>query len=118
MAQRSGDLWALAVVNRKVVLADWLFTTPAVIIRPVTGIWMAHLAGLPLETPWLAASLGLYLLVGACLLPVVWLQLRMHALVRDAPATASPRIGVSAASNGSGSRSAGRRSSASLASSI
>jgi uncharacterized membrane protein len=68
-------------------LADWLFTTPAVIIQPVTGVWMAHLAGLPLEMPWLAASLDLYVLVGACWLPVVWLQLRMHTLVRDALAT-------------------------------
>jgi uncharacterized membrane protein len=89
MAQRSGDLRALTVVNRNVVLADWLFTTPAVIVQPVTGIWMARLAGLPLDTPWLAASLGLYVLVGACWLPVVWLQLRMHALVRDALATGS-----------------------------
>jgi uncharacterized membrane protein len=84
MAQRTGDLRALAVVNRNVVLADWLFTTPAVIVQPVTGAWMAHLAGWPLTTPWLAASLALYVLVGACWLPVVWLQLRMHALVREA----------------------------------
>ncbi len=84
MAQSSGDLNAIAVANRNVVLADWLFTTPAVIVQPATGFWMAHLAGIPIETPWLAASLALYVMVGACWLPVVWLQLRMHAMARDA----------------------------------
>lgn len=29
MAQRSGDLRAIVVVSRNVVLADWLFTAPA-----------------------------------------------------------------------------------------
>lgn len=84
MAQRADDLRALTVVNRNVVLADWLFTTPAVIVQPVTGIWMAHLASFPLDTPWLATSLALYVFVGACWLPVVWLQVRMHAMVRQA----------------------------------
>jgi uncharacterized membrane protein len=86
MAQRTGDLRALAVVNRNVVLADWLFTTPAVIVQPITGFWMAHLAGLPLGTPWLAVSLALYILVGVCWLPVVWLQIRMYVMVRQAAA--------------------------------
>ncbi len=34
--------------------------------------------------PWLTASLALYVMVGACRLPVVWLQRRMHAAARDA----------------------------------
>ena len=47
---------------------------------------MAHMAGWPLTTPWLALSLGLYLLAGACWLPVVWLQMRMAAMARGADA--------------------------------
>src|SRR3954452_9981662 len=42
----SGDVRAIAVANRNVVLADWLFTTPAVIVQPVTGIWLAVEGGL------------------------------------------------------------------------
>lgn len=81
MANRSGDLAARRVVNRNVVLADWLFTTPAVIVQPVTGVWLAGIAGIPLTTSWLLAAILLYLLVGACWLPVVWIQLRMRRMV-------------------------------------
>jgi uncharacterized membrane protein len=42
------------------------------------------MAGWPLSTPWLALSLGLYLLAGACWLPVVWLQMRMAAMAQGA----------------------------------
>jgi len=41
---------------------------------------MAHLAHIPVTTGWLALALGLYLLVGMCWLPVVWLQIQMHGL--------------------------------------
>src|SRR4051812_22533075 len=84
MAQRSRDLRAITVVNRQVVWADWLFTAPAVIVQPVTGFWLAHLEGVPLTTGWLALAIALYILVGACWLPVVWLQIRMHRMARAA----------------------------------
>ncbi len=76
-ANRCASLEARAVVARLVVRADWWFTTPAVIVQPLSGAWLAHTAGWPLGTPWLAASLALYLLAGACWLPVLVLQLRM-----------------------------------------
>jgi uncharacterized membrane protein len=84
MAQRSHDLRAITVVSRDVVLADWLFTTPAVVVQPVTGVWMAGQAGYPMTTGWLAAALVLYVIVGACWLPVVWLQVKMHRLAASA----------------------------------
>lgn len=87
MANRSGDLAATAVVNRNVVLADWLFTTPAVIVQPVTGVWLAQVAGHPLTSSWLVVSILLYVLVGACWLPVVWLQVRMRKMAEQALAT-------------------------------
>lgn len=74
---RSGNVAAIAVTNRLVVLADWLFTTPTVIVQPFTGYWMLRLAGWSLNTPWIIAGTALYLLAGACWLPVVWLQIRM-----------------------------------------
>ncbi|RYX97996.1 MAG: DUF2269 domain-containing protein [Comamonadaceae bacterium] len=81
---RTRDVAAQAVVARLVVRADWWFTTPAVVIQPLTGFAMAHLAGLPLSTPWIAVSVVLYALAGACWLPVVWLQIRMAAMAGDA----------------------------------
>jgi uncharacterized membrane protein len=89
-ANRSGNVQAIAVVTRWVAKADWWFTTPAVIIQPLSGFWMMHLAGFPLTANWVAWSLALYALAGACWLPVVWLQLRM----RDMAATAAAGDGA------------------------
>ncbi|GAO53229.1 DUF2269 domain-containing protein [Novosphingobium sp. MD-1] len=85
MANRSGVLAARRVVNRNVELADWLFTTPAVVVQPVTGVWLAHLAGFPLTTPWLIAAIMLYILVGACWLPVVAIQMAMRRIAEATP---------------------------------
>ena len=84
MADRSRNLAHMAVVNRHVVLADWIFTTPTVIFQLISGVIMAYWVGLPLSTPWIAISLVLYALAGACWLPVVWLQIRMAALADTA----------------------------------
>ena len=84
---RSQDLAAQAVVSRLVVRADWWFTTPTVLLQPATGLLMAHLAGLPLSTPWLALSIALYVFAGLCWLPVLWLQIRMAAMAQQAMQT-------------------------------
>ena len=79
-APRRGDARGIALVARNVVTADWVFTTPTVILQPVSGIALALLYGWPLSTFWIWTSLLLYVLIGACWLPVVWLQLRMRDL--------------------------------------
>ena len=90
LADRSGNLAHIAVVNRHVVLADWIFTTPTVIFQPISGLWMVTLLGLPLATPWIAISLTLYVLAGLCWLPVVWLQIRMRKLADAALIAQTP----------------------------
>ncbi len=80
MADRSRNMEHIAVTNRHVVLADWLFTTPTVIFQPISGVWLAMLAGIPLSTFWISTSLALYVLAGVCWVPVVWLQIRMSKL--------------------------------------
>lgn len=87
---RSGSVAAQAVVSRLVVRADWWFTSPAVVVQPLTGLALAHLAGWPLSTPWLALSIVLYLVAGLCWLPVVWLQIRMSRLASQAFAAGQP----------------------------
>lgn len=87
---RSGNLQAQVVVNRLVVRADTWFTTPAAIFQPVSGMALAHLAGWPLTAPWLAASIVLFALAGACWLPVLWLQWRMSRMAAEAVAHATP----------------------------
>ncbi len=79
-ADRSGNLQAIAHTNRIVVIADWTFTTPTIIIQPITGIWLLSILGIPLNQGWVIATFALYCLAGACWLPVVWLQIRMREL--------------------------------------
>ncbi len=84
-ANRSASLAAQAVVCRLVVRADLWFTTPAIIVQPISGLWLAHAAGWPLlQTPWLVCATLLYCFAGACWLPVVWLQIRMARLANEA----------------------------------
>jgi len=87
---RTGVIPAIAETNRLVVIADWLFTTPTVFIQPITGFLMLHYAGWPLDTPWLVAAIILFIIAGACWLPVVWLQIRMRDLSREALAKNLP----------------------------
>jgi uncharacterized membrane protein len=82
LAFRTRDPRVVASVGRSVVLADWLFTAPAVVIQPITGVWMALLAGWPLLSGGLAWSIALYVLVGACWLPVVWLQIELRRMAK------------------------------------
>ena len=81
---RTRNVAAQAVVTRLVVRADWWLTTPTVVLQPATGLLLVHLAGWPLTTPWLLLSAGLFVLAGACWLPVVWLQIRMTAMAQAA----------------------------------
>ena len=84
LADRNGNIQHIAITNKHVVLADYLFTTPTIIIQPLTGLWMAHLAQIPLTTPWIAISLGLYIFAGLCWLPVVYLQIKMQKMAEQA----------------------------------
>lgn len=89
MAHRSGNVPTIAAVSRLVVLADWCFTAPAVVVQIASGLRLARMAGFPLDSPWLLASIGLFVFVGACWLPVVWLQIRARDLASDAARTGS-----------------------------
>ncbi|GAA0710511.1 DUF2269 domain-containing protein [Dokdonella soli] len=77
---RSGDIAAIARVARLTVRADWLFTAPAVIVQPLSGFAMLHLAGFDWRLPWIRLAMLLYLVAGACWIPVVFLQRRARDL--------------------------------------
>lgn len=78
------DAKIAAAVGKNAIIADWLFTATTVVIQPVTGFYLVYLANIPLTTCWILWSTGLYLLAGACWLPVVWLQIRMHRIAAAA----------------------------------
>jgi uncharacterized membrane protein len=90
LAFRTNDPRVVAAVGRSVVLADWLFTAPAVVIQPITGVAMAVLASAPLTQGWLALSIALYVLVGLCWLPVVWLQIQLRRMAQASLESGNP----------------------------
>ena len=84
VTNRSGNVQAISVVSQWVVRADWWFTTPSIIFQPISGLLMAHWLGYPYTSYWLVLSMVLYLVAGACWLPVVWLQLKMRDMAQIA----------------------------------
>jgi uncharacterized membrane protein len=84
LTDRSGDIHAIVVTNRLVVIADWLITTPTVLIQPISGLWLLHLMDISLNQGWVILTIILYVLAGICWLPVVWLQIQMRDMAQEA----------------------------------
>jgi len=90
MAQRTGRADIVAHVAGTVVIADTIFTATAVIVQPITGVLLAQAIGWPLSEGWIVLSLLLYVLTGLFWLPVVWIQIRIRNLARQAAAENAP----------------------------
>ena len=90
MAHRSRDAATIAATARIVVIADALFTVAAVILLPVSGAGMALLVGFSLFHWWIVATIVLYVLVGLCWLPAVWIQIRLRNLAAAASRDGTP----------------------------
>jgi uncharacterized membrane protein len=90
LAHRTGDARVVAGVARIVVIADLLFTATAVVLQPITGVALAHVAGYSLFDSWIVVSVALYLFVGLCWLPVLMFQKRMRDLAIAALHSAGP----------------------------
>jgi len=90
ISNRTQDPALIANVAGIVVLADTLFTATAAVLQPITGYFLARSAGWPLLEGWVALSLGLYGVVGAFWLPVVWIQIRLRDLARAARDAGDP----------------------------
>jgi uncharacterized membrane protein len=84
MAVRTRKPELVAHVAGTVVMADLVFTATAVIAQPVTGLLLARAVGWSLTEGWIALSVALYVITGMFWLPVVWIQLRLRDLAREA----------------------------------
>jgi uncharacterized membrane protein len=78
---RTGLAQERAFAARMTVKADFLFTLPSVIVQPMSGAWLVWHAGFLWNDYWLVLTYGLYLLAGACWVPVVIIQIRMKAML-------------------------------------
>lgn len=72
---------AMMVTTQTVVVADWIFTTPAVVIQLATGLWLTSNLNIALDSPWFIAVISLYAVIGLCWIPVVWIQVRIKNMI-------------------------------------
>jgi uncharacterized membrane protein len=82
MANRSKEVPSIYFATRTVVIADFLFTSPAAVVQLLTGLWLLRLTGYSLSDSWVKWGLALYFFAGACWLPVVWMQVEMRDMAR------------------------------------
>ena len=89
-AVRSRSVSAIAAVAKIVVVADYVFTASAAVLQPVTGALLVWQAGYGFLDFWVITSLGLYVLIGCCWIPVVFMQIEMSRLAHQALAKDEP----------------------------
>ncbi len=77
---RSGNLHSIRFVLKNIILADWLFTVPPIVLIPVTGVWLMRINGYPFSTLWIWLSLVLFVVAGLCWMPAAILQYKMKAI--------------------------------------
>jgi uncharacterized membrane protein len=80
MANRSSNVAAIAVTARHVVLADWVFTTPAVVALFVSGMLLMLKLGYSFTSIWFLMVMSLFIFIGVCWIPVIFIQYRLKAL--------------------------------------
>ncbi|WP_417578796.1 DUF2269 family protein [Nitrincola sp.] len=80
MANRSSNLPAIAVTARHVVLADWLFTAPAVVLQLVSGVLLMMKLGYSFTSTWFFIVMALFVFIGVCWIPVIFIQYKLKAL--------------------------------------
>jgi len=83
-ANRTRDAAFIGGTARLVVIADALFTASAVVVQPLSGAALAWAMGYSLTESWIVVSLALYVFVGLCWLPVVWIQMQLRNLATGA----------------------------------
>jgi len=84
MANRSANVAALAVTARHVVLADWIFTAPAVVLQFVTGLLLMMKLGYSFTSVWFLFVMALFVFIGICWVPVIVIQYKLKALADSA----------------------------------
>lgn len=87
MASRTANVAAIAITARHVVLADWLFTAPAVVIQLVSGVLLMLKLGYSFTSTWFLWVIALFIFIGACWIPVVFIQYRLKSLANIALST-------------------------------
>ena len=91
MAYRSGSHQAIKITASHVVLADWIFTLPAVVIQLVSGLWLMTIVGYSFQSIWFISVIALFIFIGICWIPVLAIQYQLRALAQQPTLDLSPR---------------------------
>ena len=90
MAHRTQKPAIIAHTASIVVVADMLFTASAAVVQPISGVALAWMSGWSLSEGWIILSVFLYVVVGVFWLPVVYIQIRLRDLARQADEAGVP----------------------------
>jgi uncharacterized membrane protein len=82
MANRRKNVAEIYFATRNVVIADYIFTTPAIIIQLISGFFLMQDQGFSFSDKWLLLGVALYFFAGACWLPVVCMQIKMRDMAK------------------------------------
>ena len=80
MANRSKNIETIAITARHVVLADWIFTAPAVVVQFFSGMLLMMKLGYSFTSPWFFLVMVLFIFIGVCWVPVVIIQYRLRTI--------------------------------------
>jgi uncharacterized membrane protein len=84
------DLQEKFYAARTTVLADYIFTVPAVLIQPISGVWLIMHGGFDWSALWLMWTYGLYILAGIFWIPVVFIQIHLKKILQASVESGSP----------------------------
>ncbi len=92
---KTHNLEAMVITNKLVVLADWIFTTPSIILQAITGFILLSKLGYEfpadiINNSWLLLAIVLFSVAGLCWIPVVVIQIKMHKLAASALSCNTP----------------------------
>ena len=79
------DIGTLRSTLKLTVLADLCLTTPAVLFQAASGVLLMSMLGWPLMSAWSIAVWSMFVVIGACWLPVVAIQIKLSKLAAAAP---------------------------------
>lgn len=84
-AHRSGNASVVALTLRFVVKVELMVVAAAIVLLPLSGFPLAFAIGLsPLREFWIVVSSVLYVVILACWVAAVWVEMRIRGLTREA----------------------------------
>lgn len=84
MAARTRNISVISITARHVILADWIFTAPAVIGQFITGVLLMRYLHYSFSSIWFFSVISLFLFIGLCWVPVVFIQYKLKELAEAA----------------------------------